>query len=201
MTELILYTSPASRGRIARWMLEEVGRPYEVISMPPGASSRDSLYLTINPMGKVPSIVHGETVVTETAAICAHLADAFPTAALAPKHGQRGAYYRWLFFAAGPLEAATANKMLGFVVPTELEKSVGYGTFEKVVDVLEEAVSHQEYIAGNEFSAADVYVGSNIGLDIKFGLIDKKPALEKYWERVSGRPAYIRAQELEAELL
>ena len=150
-------------------------------------------------MGKVPSIVHGETVVTEAAAICAYLADAFPTADLAPKHEQRGAYYRWLFFAAGPLEAATANKMLGFVVPTELEKSIGYGTFEKVIDVLEEAVSHQEYIAGNEFSAADVYLGSNIGLDIKFGLIEKKPALEKYWERVSSRPAYIRTQELEAE--
>ena len=152
-------------------------------------------------MGKVPSIVHGETIVTEAAAICTYLADAFPNATLAPNHGQQGAYYRWLFFAAGPLEAATTNKMLGFVVPNELRKSVGYGSFERVVDVLEGAVSRQQYIAGSEFSAADVYVGSQIGLGLQFGSIDKRPAFEKYWERVSHRQAYIRTQELEAELL
>lgn len=200
MTKLTLYTSPESRGRIARWMLEEIGVPYEIVSMPAGTPKQDLQYLKINPIGKVPSLMHGETVITEAAAICAYLADAFPSAGLAPNHDQRGAYYRWLFFAAGPLEAATANKMLGFVVPAELEKSIGCGNFEKVIDVLEEVASHQHYIAGSEFSAADIYVGSHIGLDIKFGLIDKKPALEEYWERVSSRPAYIRTQELEAEL-
>ena len=201
MTALILYTTPGSRGRIARWMLEEVGVPYEVTVLPAGTSSQDSQYLSINPMGKVPSIVHGDTIVTEAAAICTYLADAFPNATLAPNHDQRGAYYRWLFFAAGPLEAATTNKMLGFVVPNELRKSVGYGSFERVVDVLEGAVSRQQYIAGSEFSAADVYVGSQIGLGLQFGSIDKRPAFEKYWERVSHRQAYIRTQELEAELL
>ena len=201
MAELNFYTSPMSRGRIVRWMLEEVGVPYDVTVLAPGTSSQDLQYLSVNPMGKVPSLVHGETVVTETAAICMYLADAFPNAALAPNHYQRGAYYRWLFFAAGPLEAAITNKMLGFVVPTELEKSVGYGSYEKVMDVLEGAVSDQQFIAGNEFSAADIYVGSQIGLGLQFGSIEKRPAFEKYWERLSLRQAYVRTQELEAELV
>ena len=102
MTSLNFYTSPQSRGRIVRWMLEEVGTPYEITVLAPGTSSQDSQYLRINPMGKVPSLVHGETVVTETAAICLYLADVFPDAGLAPNHDQRGAYYRWFLFAAGP---------------------------------------------------------------------------------------------------
>ncbi len=200
MAAITFYTSPASRGRIVHWMLEEVGVPYEVSVLPPGASSQDSQYLGINPMGKVPSLVHGETVVTEAAAICVYLADAFPDAGLAPDKSQRGAYYRWLFFAAGPLEAAITNKMLGFVVPEELRKSIGYGSFDKVIDVLEDAVSHQPYIAGKEFSAADVYLGSQIGLGLQFGTIEKRPAFEKYWERLSNRQAYIRTQALEEHI-
>ena len=200
MAELNLYTSPRSRGRIVRWMLEEVGVPYDVTVVSPGTSNQDSQYLSINPTGKVPSLVHGETVVTETAAICMYLADVFPNATLAPNHDRRGAYYRWFFFAAGPLEAAITNKMLGFVVPAELRKSVGYGSYENVIDVLAGAVAHHEYIAGNEFSAADVYVGSQIGLGLQFGSIEKRPAFEKYWERLSLRQAYIRTQELEADL-
>jgi len=201
MAKFNLYTIPRSRGRIVRWMLEEVGTPYDVTVLAPGASSQDSQYLSINPTGKVPSLVHGETVVTETAAICMYLADVFPNATLAPSHDQRGAYYRWFFFAAGPLEAAITNKMLGFVVPVELRKSVGYGSYENVMDVLEGAVSHQQYIAGNEFSAADVYVGSQIGLGLQFGSIEQRPAFEKYWERLSLRQAYIRTQELEEQLV
>lgn len=199
MADLTLYTSPGSRGRIARWMLEEVGAPYD-LKVLTGTSSQNSEYLSINPMGKVPSIVHGDTVVTEAAAICAYMADAFPSASLAPDREQRGDYYRWLFFAAGPLEAAIANKMLGVVVPDELQKGIGYGSLERVVGALEGAVSHQPYIAGDEFSAADVYVGSQIGLGLQFGTIDTRPAFEKYWARVSQRQAYVRTQELEAEL-
>ena len=200
MTTLNFYTSPESRGRIVRWMLEEVGVAYEETVFPPGISSQDSEYLSINPMGKVPSLVHGETVITETAAICVYLADVFPDAGLAPSLDQRGAYYRWLFFTAGPMEAAITNNMLGFVVPSELKKSIGYGSYEKVIDVLEEAVSHQQYIAGNKFSAADVYLGSQIGLGLQFGTIERRPAFEKYWQRLSLRPAYIRTQALEAKL-
>lgn len=200
MTTINFYTSPQSRGRVVHWMLEEIGAPYEVTVLPAGASSQDTQYLKINPMGKVPSIIHGETVVTEAAAICVYLADVFPDAKLAPQHDQRGAYYRWLFFAAGPLEAAVTDKMLGFEVPAELRPSIGYGSFEKVLDVLEDAVSHQPYIAGDAFSAADIYVGSQIGLYMQFGIIDKRPAFEKYWERLCQREAYVRTEVLESKL-
>ena len=101
--ELVFYTNPMSRGRIARWMLEEVGQPYRTVLLDFATTAKAPEYLALNPMGKVPTIVHGRTVVTECAAVCAYLADAFPEAGLAPEPARRGAYYRWMFFAAGPL--------------------------------------------------------------------------------------------------
>ncbi len=129
--ELVLYTNPMSRGRIARWMLEEIGQPYKVEVLDYASTMKAPAYLAINPMGKVPALRHGDAVVTETAAICAYLADAFPQAELAPPPGDRlrAPYYRWLFFSAGPVEAATSNKTLGFVVPPERERMIGYGSF------------------------------------------------------------------------
>jgi glutathione S-transferase len=109
----------------------------------------------------------------------------------------RGPYYRWLFFAAGPLEAAVSNKALGFVVPPERERMIGYGTLALVLNTLETAVSRGDYIAGDRFSAADVYVGSHIGFGMMFGTLEKRPAFEKYWQRVSSRSAYLRAKELD----
>jgi glutathione S-transferase len=125
--ELIFYTNPQSRGRIVRWMLEEVGQPYRTELLNYGTTMKAPEYLTVNPMGKVPALRHGDTVVTETAAICAYLADAFPEAGLAPAPGDRlrGPYFRWLFFAAGPIEAAASNKALGFVVPEGRERMMG----------------------------------------------------------------------------
>src|SRR5690348_13385937 len=116
--ELVFYTHPMSRGRIVRWMLEEIGQPYRTELLEYGSSMKAPAYLAINPMGKVPALTHGTMVVTESAAICAYLADAFPQARLAPPSGDRarGAYYRWLFFTAGPLEAAASNNALGLVV-------------------------------------------------------------------------------------
>ena len=132
---LTLYTNPMSRGRIARWMLEEVGQPYETIVLDYATTMKGPEYLAINPMGKVPAIKHGDVVVTECAAICAYLADAFPRAGLAPPPNDklRAPYYRWLFFAAGPLEAAVTNKAMGFSPPADKEGMVGYGTFARVV--------------------------------------------------------------------
>src|SRR5215472_5692509 len=137
--ELVFYTHPQSRGRIVRWMLEEIGQPYRTELLEYGTTMKAPAYLAINPMGKVPAIRHGDTVVTEAAAICAYLADAFPEARLAPPPGDRlrGSYYRWLFFGAGPLEAAWTNSAMGFVVPPERERMMGYGRFEHVVDALE----------------------------------------------------------------
>src|SRR5215469_14916296 len=148
--ELVLYTNPQSRGRVARWMLEEIGQPYKVEVLEYAASMKDPKYLAINPMGKVPALRHGDAVVTEAAAICAYLADAFPQAGLAPSQTskERAPYYRWLFFTAGPLEAATINKALGFVVPPERERMIGYGTYANTLNALEAAVSKSDYLAG-----------------------------------------------------
>jgi len=138
-------------------------------------------------------------VVTETAAICAYLADAFPQAKLAPPPGHklRAPYYRWLFFTAGPVEAAISNKALGFIVPPERERMIGYGTFAETMDALEAAVSRGDYLVGDSFTAADVYVGSAIGFGMMFGTMEKRPAFEKYWQRVSSRPAMTRAKALD----
>jgi glutathione S-transferase len=197
--DLVLYTNPRSRGRMARWMLEEVGQPYRTEVLDFGTTMKAPAYLAINPMGKVPALRHGEAVVTEVAAICAYLADAFPQAGLAPPPGDRlrAPYYRWLFFAAGPVEAAVSNKTLGFAVPPEREGMMGYGSLERVMKVLEDAVSRVDYLVGGRFSAADVYIGSQIGFGLMFGTIEKRSAFQQYWQRLSARPAYTRARELD----
>jgi glutathione S-transferase len=197
--ELVLYTNPMSRGRIARWMLEEVGQPYRTEVLDYASTMKGQAYLAINPMGKVPALRHGDAVVTETAAICAYLADAFPQAGLAPPpgHRSRAPYYRWLFFAAGPVEAASSNKALGVVVPAERERMMGYGNIALVLKTLEDAVSQGHYLAGDNFTAADLYVGSQLGFGMMFGMIEKRPAFEQYWQRLSNRPACLRAKELD----
>jgi glutathione S-transferase len=201
--DLILYTNPQSRGRIARWMLEEVEQPYRIEVLDYATTMKAPAYLAVNPMGKVPALRHGETVVTETAAICAYLADAFPDARLAPPPGDRlrGPYYRWLFFTAGPIEAAVSNKALGFVVPPERERMMGYGNMALATSALEAALERSDYLAGDSFTAADLYVGSGLGFGMMFGTIEKRPAFERYWQRVSARPACKRAKELDDALM
>jgi glutathione S-transferase len=201
--ELIFYTNPASRGRIVRWMLEEIGQPYRTEVLDYGTTMKAPAYLAINPMGKVPAIRHGDTVVTEGAAICAYLADAFPQAGLAPPPGDRlrGPYYRWLFFSAGPVEAAVSNTALGFAVPEGRERMMGYGCLADALNALEGAVSRSAYIAGDSFTAADVYVGSQIGFGLQFGTIEKRPAFERYWERLRQRPAAVRAKEIDDAIM
>ncbi len=191
-----------SRGRVVRWMLEEVGRPYRTELLEYGTTMKSPDFLAINPMGKVPALRHGDSVVTEGAAICAHLADAFPEAQLAPPLGdpRRGSYFRWLFFAAGPIEAAVTNKALGFEIPEGRERMAGYGTFAQVMDTVEGAVSRSEYVAGDEFTAAAVYFGSQIGWGLAFGTIEKRPAFERYWARISKRSAAVRAKQMDALL-
>jgi glutathione S-transferase len=201
--ELVFYTNPMSRGRIVRWILEEVGKPYRTEILDYGTTMKAPAYLAINPMGKVPAIRHGDTVVTEAAAICTYLADAFPETGLAPPPGdhRRGAYFRWMFFAAGPVEAALSNKALGLQVPPERKGTIGYGSVEDVVNALEYLVSQSEYVSGDRFTAADVYVGSQIGWGMMFGTLEKRPAFERYWQRISTRPAAVRAREIDDALV
>ena len=205
MTEsLTFYTNPMSRGRIVRWMLEEIGEPYETVLLDYGTTMKSPDYLAVNPMGKVPAIRHGDTVVTEAAAICAYLADMFPDRGLAPPPGKprRGAYYRWLFFAAGPLEAVVTGKALGLLAPEDKKGVAGYGSHEDVIDTLEKAVSGGPFLCGEQqFSAADVYVGAQIGWGMMFGMIEKRPALADYVARLQSRPAAIRARAIDDALM
>lgn len=202
-SDLIFYTNPMSRGRIIRWMLEETGASYETRVLDFGTTMKAPEYLAVNPMGKVPAIVHAGTVVTEAAAICAYLADAFPQAGLAPAAGDpaRGPYYRWLFFAAGPLEAAATNKALGFEVPKERQGMAGYGTLAAVLDTIEGYLKGRTYVAGDRFSAADLYLGAHLGWGMMFGTIEKRAEFERYYGMLCARPAAQRANAIDDALM
>src|ERR1700751_3754570 len=162
--EVVLYASPMSRGRVVHWMLEEVGAPYryEMGNLETRAQKQPA-YLAVNPMGKVPAIVHRGIVVTECGAICAYLADAFPAARLAPPvdSPQRGAYYRWIFFGACCVEPAVIDRMLARPAVSR-PSALSYGCFEDTVAALEGALEPGPFLLGTHFSAADVYVGSQI---------------------------------------
>lgn len=200
-SDLIFYTNPMSRGQIARWMIEETGAPYETVVLDYDVAMKAPEYLAVNPMGKVPAIVHKGAVVTECAGICAYLADAFPQAGLAPAPAERAAYYRWLFFAAGPVEQAIINRAMGFEVPPERSRMAGYGNFDMTIDVLETAVSANRYVAGGRFTAADVYVGSQIGWGLQFGTLPKRAAFEDYFARLETREAYVRGKAIDNALI
>lgn len=197
--DLVFYANPMSRARIARWMLEEVGAPYSTQWLTFDGSMKSPEFLAINPMGKVPAIRHGKTVVTEAAAICAYLADAFPEAGLAPPTDRRGDYYRWLFFTAGPLEMAVSLKAFGFDVPKERERSIGCGSYGSVMDALSFAVTRYPYLSGETFTAADVYVGAHISWGMQFGTLEPRVEFKAYWDRLKDRPACKRATAIDDE--
>jgi len=194
---LIFYTNPMSRGRIARWMLEEAGAEYETRYVRYGAEMSGAEYAGVNPMRKVPAIVHDGQVITECAAICLYLADAFPQADLAPPLHARAEYYRWILFAAGPWEQATTARALGMDVPPDKSAMAGFGDFQRTLDTLLGAIPETGYLAGPKFTAADVYVGAQIGWGVQFGSIPKTPAVEAYLGRIQSRRGAIRANELD----
>jgi glutathione S-transferase len=200
--ELVFYTNPQSRGRVVRWMLEEVGQPYRTECLEYGTTMKAPEYLAINPLGKVPALRHGDTIITESAAICVYLADAFPETGLAPPPGDRlrGPYYRWIFLAAGPLEQEGTTIELGFEVPPDKRRGVGSGSMAEMAAAIEAAVDNREYLAGNSFSAADLYVGMCLADGMACGIIEMRPALERYVARLRTRPAAIRARAIDAAL-
>jgi glutathione S-transferase len=198
---LTFYTNPMSRGQIARWMLEEVGEPYEQVLLDYGTTMKAPEYLAVNPMGKVPAIKHGDTVVTEAAAICLYLADAFPSAELAPRADQRGDYYRWTFFCSGPIEAAITNRAMGWQVPPDRKVMAGYGDYDDAVAALESAVAGKSFVAGDRFSAADVYVGSTIDWGLMFKTLPDRPAFQDYIAPMRERAAYKKAKAIDAALM
>ena len=200
MADLIFYTNPQSRGRIVRWMLEELGHPYET-EVIPYDQIKSERYLAVNPMGKVPAIKHRGHVITECAAICAYLADVFPQAGLGPRDEEKADYYRWMFYAAGPAEAAVSNQAMGWVPTPERERMFGYGNFDKVVAVLDELFSLRDYVCGDRFTAADVYVGSQIMFPLQFGMLPERESFTRYRDRLQAREAYKRATEIDERII
>ncbi len=194
---ITLYTNPNSRGRIARWMLEEVGAAYETVILEYGTSMKAPEFLAINPMGKVPTITRGDTVVTECAAICLYLADAFPQAELAPPLGDRAAYYRWMAFACGPMEAAVINLALGVEVPEEKRRMAGYGCFDDTLNQLELALDVPAFLCGERFTAVDVYMGAYVNWWLQFEAIPRRAVFEAYAARATDRDAFRRAMALD----
>ena len=198
MTDLIFFTNPQSRGRIVRWMLEEVGQPYdtEIVSYD---RMKDQAYRAVNPMGKVPAIKHRGHVVTEAAAICAYLADAFPDAGLGPRDDEKADYYRWLFYAAGPVEQAVTNHYAKWDPSPEQSRMFGYGSYDTVVSVLDELFSLRDFVCGGRFTAADVYVGSAVMWGTQFGTLPQRDSFARYVERLVGREAFQRASQKDDE--
>lgn len=185
---LTFYTNPMSRGRIARWMLEEIGQPYQTVVLGYGPPMKAKDYLAVNPMGKVPAIVHDNRIVTEVAAICAYLAMTFPEARLMAE--DKAAFFRWLFFGAGPLEQAVVNTSFGWAPSSPQEAGrTGYGSLETVAAALTGHLAANDFIADGRFTAADVYVGSQVGWGLQFKTIPANPVLEAYWARLRDRPA------------
>ena len=201
MADLVFYTNPMSRGQTVRWILEELGEPYETELLDYGSSMKAEAYLSINPMGKVPAIRHNGRVVTEVAAICCYLADAFPQANLAPAPADRADYYRWIFFTSGPVEAAFSNKAMGWNPPPEKQAMFGYGTYELAIATLEKALTGREFIAADRFTAADLFVGAYVNFMLTFKLLDPTPAFVDYAARMTDRDAYRRAKEIDGRLI
>ena len=201
MADLTFYTNPQSRGQTIRWMLEEIGEPYDTEILGYGTSMKGAEYLAINPMGKVPAIVHNGKVVTEVAAICLYLADAFPKAGLAPDTDDRADYYRWMFFLSGPVEAAFTARAMGWEVPPGRDVMAGFGNYDIVMGALEKMLDGRQFIAGNRFTAADLFVGAMVNFMIGFKLIEPRPAFTDYAARMIDRDAYRRATAIDAALV
>ena len=203
MATYTFFTNPMSRGQIARWALHEVKADYEQVIVKWDA--KPAALLAANPMGKVPTIVHHDAgtdrTVCESAAICAYLGEMHPEAGLLPNDAEMADYYRWLFFAAGPVEAAVTSRSLGIEVPSDKQAMVGWGSYDQTMTTLEGHFAASDYVCGNRFTMADVYVGSQIDWGLIFGSIPPQPAFVAYSERLQARPAYKAAKAIDNALI
>lgn len=203
MPDFTFYTVAMSRGQIARWALHEAGADYDHVMME--WATRPASFKDINPMNKVPCLVHHhgghDHVVTEASAICHYLAETHPQAGLLPDEHERAAYFRWFFFAAGPLEQAVMTKAMGWEVTAEKEATAGFGSFERTLDAVDNWLSGNDYVAGYRFTMADVYLGSQIDWGLMFGTIPQRPSFDAYAARLRSRPKYAEAKAIDAKLI
>lgn len=203
VADYTFYTNPMSRGQIARWALHEAGADYEQVLV--DWANKPAAFTAANPMGKVPTLIHhapgGDRVVTECAAICAYLGAVSPAADLAPHDDELADYYRWMFFAAGPVEQAVVAKSMGWAVPDGREGMVGFGSFDRTIATLDGLLAGRDFVCGGRFTMADVYVGSQVDWGLMFGSIPASPALEAYAARLQARPAYQGAKGIDGALI
>jgi glutathione S-transferase len=203
MAAFTFYTVAMSRGQIARWALHEAGADYEQVVF--DWASRPESFKHINPMNKVPVLVHHhqghDHVITECAAINHYLAETHPQAGLLPEPHEKAAYFRWLFFAAGPLEQALMARAMGWQVPEGKSGTVGFGSLELTLDALDGWLSAHDFIAGSRFTMADTYVGSQLIWGLRAGVIAPRPSFSAYLERITQRPAYAEAKAIDAALI
>lgn len=204
MAAYTFFTHPMSRGQIVRWALHEAGADYEQILV--DWAAKPAALVAANPMGKVPTLIHhasgGDRVVTECAAICAYLAEAEPGAGLAPRESERADYYRWLFFAAGPVEQATTARAMGFEPPADKQGMAGFGSFERTMATLESLFADgRDWVCGARFTMADVYVGSQVDWGLNFGTMPPAVPFVAYAERLQQRPAYAAAKAIDNALI
>lgn len=203
MAEFTFYTVAMSRGQISRWALHEAGADYEHVVF--DWATRPSDFININPMNKVPALVHHhgdhDHVVTEAAAINHYLAETHPESGLLPDIHERAAYFRWLFFAAGPLEQAVVGKAMGWEVPPERAGMAGFGSLDLALSAMEGWLSKNDFAAGKRFTMADTYVGSQFVWGLRFGSIPETRAFKAYVERITQRPAYAEANAIDAKLI
>lgn len=204
MASYTFFTNPMSRGQIARWALHEVGADYEQVIVEYGKPKPEAL-LAANGLGKLPTLVHhsadGDYPIAETSAICAYLAETEADGTLAPTAQERAAYYRWLFFAAGPLEQAITAKSMGFE-PNERQKvSVGYGCYDLVVETLAAHCRDNDFVCGARFTMADVYVGSHVLWGTMFKTLPELPEFLAYGARLAERPKYAEAKAIDHAMI
>ncbi|MGN6497728.1 MAG: glutathione S-transferase family protein [Tsuneonella sp.] len=201
MADYTFYTNPMSRGQIARWGLHEAGADYDQVLVD---WQDKSALLAVNPMGKVPTLVHHheghDHVVTEAAAICHYLAET-SAPALLPNAHEKAAYFRWLFFAAGPLEQAVVAKSLGWEVPEGREGMAGFGNLERTIDALDGWLAAHAFVCGERFTMADVYVGSQIVWGLRFGSMPARASFAAYKSRCEAREAYRAANAIDGKLI
>ncbi|MEL7199179.1 MAG: glutathione S-transferase family protein [Pseudomonadota bacterium] len=203
MAEFTFYTVAMSRGQISRWALHEAGADYDQVVF--DWATRPDTFKDINPMNKVPALVHhldgADHVVTEAAAINHYLAETHPDKGLLPELHEKAAYFRWMFFAAGPIEQAVIAAAMDWKVPEERAGMAGFGSLELALSAMEDWLSNNDFAAGNRFTMADTYVGSQFVWGLRFGSIPETPTFKAYVDRVSQRPAYAEANAIDAKLM
>lgn len=203
MADYTFFTNPMSRGQIARWALHEAGADYEQVLV--DWQDKPAAFLAANPMGKVPTIIHHaqgrDRVVTEAAAVCLYLAEMHPEASLLPNDAEMADYYRWTFFAAGPVEQCITSRALKFEPSPEQEAMAGWGSVERTVTTLDQFLSDRTWVCGERFTMADVYLGSSLDWGLTFGILPPKESFVAYAERIQGRPAYKAAKAIDNELI